>query len=110
MQICSIGQMRMVLQACSALPDALRPFVASVSSRVSLFRSIEMNAYAVVKLTVKDPDAVNRYSAAAGPVVKQFGGEFISRGAWEIMSGEPAFANGAIIRFVNRETAIVGSR
>ncbi len=34
-----------------------------------------MTAYVVVELTVKDPKAKDRYSSAAGPVLKQFGGE-----------------------------------
>ena len=65
-----------------------------------------MSVYVVVELTVKDPEALKRYSAAAGPVVKQFGGEFISRGTWEVLTGEAAFENGAIINFINRETAV----
>ena len=31
-----------------------------------------MSAYVVVELTVKDATAKDRYSAAAGPVLKQF--------------------------------------
>ena len=58
-----------------------------------------MSAYVVVELTVKDATAKDRYSAAAGPVLKQFGGEFIAGGAWDVLTGEPAFTNGAIIRF-----------
>ncbi|MCQ8279820.1 DUF1330 domain-containing protein [Acetobacteraceae bacterium KSS8] len=65
-----------------------------------------MTVYVVVELTVKDPEALKRYSAAAGPAVKHFGGEFISRGAWDVLNGEPAFESGAIISFIDRETAI----
>lgn len=65
-----------------------------------------MSAYVVVELTVKDVQAKERYSAAAGPVVKQFGGEFIAGGAWDVLTGEPAFTSGAIIRFADRDTAI----
>lgn len=36
-----------------------------------------MSAYVVVELTVKDATAKDRYSAAAGPILKQFGGEFM---------------------------------
>ncbi len=64
-----------------------------------------MSAYVVVELTVKDTEAKDRYSAAAGPVLKEFGGEIISGGAWTVLTGEPAFTNGAIIRFPDRETA-----
>ena len=64
-----------------------------------------MSAYVVVELTVKDPEAKDRYSAAAGPILKEFGGEFIAGGAWNVLTGEAGFANGAIIRFADRETA-----
>jgi uncharacterized protein (DUF1330 family) len=38
-----------------------------------------MTVYVVVELTVKDPEALKRYSAAAGLIVGQFGGELISQ-------------------------------
>lgn len=65
-----------------------------------------MSAYIVVELTVKDPGFKDRYSAAAGPVLKEFGGEFIAGGAWDVLTGEAAFTNGAIIRFADRTTAV----
>lgn len=65
-----------------------------------------MSAYVVVELTVKNAEMKDRYSAAAGPVLKQFGGEFIAGGAWTALTGESGFANGAIIRFVDRDTAL----
>ena len=65
-----------------------------------------MSAYIVVELTVKDPAAKDRYSAAAVPILKEFGGEFIAGGAWNVLTGESAFSNGAIIRFADRETAM----
>ena len=61
----------------------------------------------MVELTVKNTAAKDRYSSAAGPVLKQFGGEFIAGGSWDVLTGEPAFTNGAIIRFADRDTAIV---
>ena len=65
-----------------------------------------MSAYVVVELTVKDQDARSRYANAAGPVLKEFGGEFIGSGPWETLAGEAAFTSGAIIRFADRETAL----
>jgi uncharacterized protein (DUF1330 family) len=65
-----------------------------------------MSAYIVVELTVINAEAKERYSAAAGPVLKAFGGEFIAGGAWTTLAGETAFTNGAIIRFADRETAM----
>jgi uncharacterized protein (DUF1330 family) len=67
---------------------------------------MKMSAYVVVELTVKDPDAKNRYSAAAAPVLKAFGGEFVASGAWHVLTGEAAFTSGALIRFTDRETAL----
>lgn len=64
-----------------------------------------MSAYVVVELTVKNPEAKDRYSSAAGPILKEFGGEFIAGGSWDVLTGEPSFTNGAIIRFADRETA-----
>ena len=65
-----------------------------------------MSAYVVVELTVKDSTAKDRYSAAASPVLKQFEGEIIAGGRWQILTGEAAFTNGAIIRFADSERAL----
>lgn len=64
-----------------------------------------MTAYVVVELTVKNAEAKDRYSSAAGPVLKEFGGEIIAGGAWTILTGDPAFTNGALIRFDDRDAA-----
>ena len=65
-----------------------------------------MSAYVVVELTVKKAEAKDRYSKAAGPILKEFGGEFIAGGTWDVLAGEAAFTNGAIIRFADRDTAV----
>jgi len=65
-----------------------------------------MSAYVVVELTVKNAEAKDRYSAAAGPALKDYGGEFIAGGAWTVLTGEPGFTNGAIIRFADRKAAL----
>ena len=70
------------------------------------YRRYKMNAYVIVELTVKDVESNDRYSAAAAPVLKEFAGEIISGGAWKVLAGEPAFTNGAIIRFLDRNTAL----
>ncbi len=64
-----------------------------------------MSAYIVVELTVRDQEARERYSAAASPILKEYGGKFIAGGAWHMLFGDPAFTNGAIIEFEDRETA-----
>lgn len=65
-----------------------------------------MSAYIIVELTVRDVDAKNRYSAAASPILKSFGGEFVVGGPWTILFGDPAFTNGSIIRFEDRDAAL----
>jgi uncharacterized protein (DUF1330 family) len=72
-----------------------------------LFRKeIIMSAYVVVDLTVKNVEAKDRYSAAAGPVLKQHGGESVAGGAWTVLTGEPGYSNGAILRFEDRDAAL----
>jgi uncharacterized protein (DUF1330 family) len=65
-----------------------------------------MTAYVVVELTVKDAAAKDRYSAAAGPIVKSFGGEYLANGPWTLLAGEAAYANGVLASFPDRETAL----
>lgn len=56
-----------------------------------------MNAYVIVELAVKDAAAKVRYSASAGPVIREFVGEFVDRGGWTTLAGEPGLGNGAVI-------------
>ena len=65
-----------------------------------------MAAYVVVELTIQNPEAREKYSAAAGPTIKSFGGEFVAAGPWAVLTGDPAFTAGAIISFPDRETAL----
>lgn len=65
-----------------------------------------MTAYTIVELTVRDADAENRYSAAAGPILKAFGGEFIAGGPLTMLFGAQDFASGSIIRFADRDAAM----
>ena len=65
-----------------------------------------MAAFVVVEMEVKDPAAKDRYSKAAGPTIKEFGGEFVAAGAWTQLAGDPGLKNGGIIRFESREQAL----
>ncbi|CAN5379025.1 hypothetical protein BH11PSE5_BH11PSE5_21410 [soil metagenome] len=65
-----------------------------------------MSAYVVVEMTVKNAQAKDRYSTAAGPLLKEHGGEFIAGGGWTVLAGESGFTNGAIIRFPDRTAAL----
>ncbi len=65
-----------------------------------------MAAFVVVEMEVIDAAAKDRYSKAAAPTIKEFGGEFIVAGAWTLLTGSAGLKNGAIIRFENREQAL----
>src|SRR5260370_26585856 len=64
-----------------------------------------MSAYVVVEATVRDPEARDRYGSQIGPVLKQFGGEILAFGPWQLLFCEPAYHNGMIIRFPDKEPA-----
>lgn len=65
-----------------------------------------MSAFIVVEMEVKDAEAKDRYSKAAGLIIKEFGGEFVAGGTWMQLSGEAGLKNGGIIRFADRESAL----
>lgn len=65
-----------------------------------------MSAYVIVEMAVKDADAKDRYSAAAGPIIKDHGGEFVAGGAWTALVGDAGLGKGAVIRFPDRESAV----
>lgn len=65
-----------------------------------------MSAFIVVEMEVTNPEAKDRYSKAAGPLVKQFGGEFVAAGAWTQLAGETGLKFGAIISFTSSEVAL----
>ena len=64
-----------------------------------------MSAYVVVHATVKNAEKLAEYSAAAGPTVASFGGEFLSRGASEVLSGNSPHGVLVVIKFDSRATA-----
>jgi len=65
-----------------------------------------MSAYIVVEGTVRDKEALGRYGSQAIPSIKQFGGEVLAFGPWELISGEGTYHNGMIVRFADRDTAL----
>ena len=65
-----------------------------------------MSAYVIVEATPLDDEARKSYAARVGPVLKQFGGEFIAFGPWHVFVGDPAYENGMIVRFPNKKSAI----
>jgi uncharacterized protein (DUF1330 family) len=65
-----------------------------------------MTAYVIVEATVRDEASRDRYGSQVGPILREFGGEILAFGPWQMLFGEPAFKNGMIIRFPDRETAL----
>jgi uncharacterized protein (DUF1330 family) len=65
-----------------------------------------MSAYLVIEATVRDREALDRYASQAIPLIRQFGGEVIAFGPWESLFGEPAYDNGMIVRFPDKDTAL----
>ena len=66
-----------------------------------------MSAYVIVEFTVKDPDMYReKYAPIAGQTAKEYGGEVIAAGNWEVLHGEGSLTSGALVRFTDRETAL----
>lgn len=65
-----------------------------------------MCAYVIVEATVLDEESRRRYGSQVEPTLREFSAEVIAFGPWQVLFGEPAFDNGMIIRFPDRETAL----
>lgn len=58
-----------------------------------------MPAFIVVDLTVKNPEKLKSYSQLAAETLVPFNGEFLTKGAIEVLHGEKAFQMKVIIQF-----------
>jgi uncharacterized protein (DUF1330 family) len=57
-------------------------------------------AYVIVDMDVTDPDAYEKYKAAAGPAVVEYGGTYIVRGgAIEVLEGDRVPKRTVILEF-----------
>ncbi len=66
-----------------------------------------MSAYVIVEFTVKDPEIYReKYGPIAGRTAKEYGGEALANGNWEILHGDGSLTSGALMRFADRETAL----
>jgi uncharacterized protein (DUF1330 family) len=63
-----------------------------------------MSAYVLIHGTPKDKEKMNKYSAAAGPIVAKYGGEFLAKGAADVLSGEHSHKIAVLIKFPDAET------
>lgn len=71
-----------------------------------LVKEQHVSAYIIIESAVKDEAAMQRYAAAAGQTLAVAGAEFLARGPWEMLSGEPYLTNGGLLRFPDREAAL----
>ncbi len=66
-----------------------------------------MSAYVMVEFTVKDPEIYReKYAPVAGKTAKEHGGEVLAAGNWQFLHGDGSLTSGALVRFVDRETAL----
>lgn len=64
-----------------------------------------MTAFVVVHATVKNAEKLAEYSGIAAPTVASFGGEFVSRGPSEVLSGNHSHGVMVVLKFPDRATA-----
>lgn len=64
-----------------------------------------MSAYVIVHATPKDAEKMQAYGAAAGPTLAAFGGEFVTRGPSEVLSGESAHKIAVVLKFPDKDAA-----
>jgi uncharacterized protein (DUF1330 family) len=59
----------------------------------------------IIEGTVRDKEALRAYGAQATSSIKDFTGEVLAFGPWEVIFGERAYQNGMLIRFPDRDSA-----
>jgi uncharacterized protein (DUF1330 family) len=64
-----------------------------------------MSAYVIVHGTVTNPEKMQEYGAAAGPLAAKHGGEVLSRGPVEVLSGSSDYQLAVVIQFADRAAA-----
>ena len=64
-----------------------------------------MSAYVVVNATPLDQDKMQEYGAAAGGTIAKHGGEFVSRGPAEVLSGDSGHKVLVVIKFPSKQAA-----
>ena len=65
-----------------------------------------MTTYITAEFTPKDQEKLQSYSAQAAPLINQFNGEFLVKGAIEALNGTANHKFKAIIAFPTRELAL----
>ena len=65
-----------------------------------------MSALIIVDLTPIDKDKLSTYSALTAETLLPFSGEFLAKGAIEVLQGESVFQTKVVIQFPDKESAI----
>lgn len=65
-----------------------------------------MSAYIVFSSNVKDMEKVKAYSASAGKLVAEHGGQFLAKGPVELLSGDSEYKLMVMIAFPSKEAAL----
>jgi len=64
-----------------------------------------MSAYVVVHGTVKSPEKMQEYGAAAGPTLAAFGGKLVSRGPSTSLAGNNPHGLMVVLEFPDKASA-----
>ncbi len=65
-----------------------------------------MTAYAIVRVTVTDPERYAAYMALSPGAIEAYGGRFVARGgATEVLEGEPEDRRIVLVEFPSMEAA-----
>ncbi len=64
-----------------------------------------MSALMIIDFTPIDPERMKKYSSQAAQTLLPFGAEFIAKGELKILKGETGFANKAVIKFPDIQSA-----
>jgi uncharacterized protein (DUF1330 family) len=65
-----------------------------------------MSVFVVAEFNTKDAASRDKYSAAAAPIIADFGGKFAAKGPWQSLFGQKGYEAGGLIEFPDREAAL----
>jgi len=64
-----------------------------------------MTTLIIVDLTPTDSEKLRAYSAQAAATLTPYGGEFLAKGAIEVLHGDASFTTKVVIQFPDRKNA-----
>ncbi|MFT5839701.1 MAG: hypothetical protein ACI9UT_002208 [Flavobacteriales bacterium] len=75
-------------------------------SIISKLEITHMSVLIIVDLTPTDKEQLSAYSAKASATLIPYAGEFIAKGAIEVLHGEALFQTKVVIQFPDRDKAL----